>query len=386
MEIRYLEQEEKERSRKLWERCFPEDSARFLDYYYNEKCRDNRILVLEDGKKEDGQKEDKEETEICAMLQRNPYPVRWGGAVRELDYIVAVATAPERRHQGCMRRLLMRMLEDQNREEMPFTFLMPADPAIYRPFGFVYVYDQPFWRLNEAGKGLRRVRIRADVSGAGRNFGPEPDSTRNFGQEPDPARNKGLEEQLKEAEEWLNRWLEERYQVFVRRDHRYLLRLWKEIRSEYGQWELLYDGERLVGMECFWGKEKKERRFLYAEEEFTEPDQKARPAIMARIVNLEAFMKGIRLKPKGVLERELQVTLGICDGQIKANNGLFSWRITEAGSQLQKLCEEVPAEAQTVTAEALTQWLMGYGKPDEIPQVLWEAIQPAAGIFLDEVV
>ena len=50
MEIRYLNQEEKERSRKLWEECFPEDSARFLDYYYQEKCRDNRILVLEDGR------------------------------------------------------------------------------------------------------------------------------------------------------------------------------------------------------------------------------------------------------------------------------------------------------------------------------------------------
>ena len=46
MEIRYLDQKEKERSRKLWEECFPEDSARFLDYYYQEKCRDNRILVL----------------------------------------------------------------------------------------------------------------------------------------------------------------------------------------------------------------------------------------------------------------------------------------------------------------------------------------------------
>ena len=35
--IRYLEQEEKGRTRELWEEAFPEDSVSFADYYYKEK-------------------------------------------------------------------------------------------------------------------------------------------------------------------------------------------------------------------------------------------------------------------------------------------------------------------------------------------------------------
>ena len=43
-EIRYLEENEKNKSRELWEEAFPEDSREFDDYYFSEKTRDNKIL------------------------------------------------------------------------------------------------------------------------------------------------------------------------------------------------------------------------------------------------------------------------------------------------------------------------------------------------------
>src|SRR5699024_8632580 len=55
-------------------------------------------------------------------------------------YIIAVATRPERRHKGLMRRLLKESLEYMRRKAMPFAFLMPASDAIYRPFDFRYFY------------------------------------------------------------------------------------------------------------------------------------------------------------------------------------------------------------------------------------------------------
>ena len=79
--IRYLEAEEKGRTRALWNEAFPEDSVSFGDYYYKEKTKDNRILVCE------------EEGRIVAMLQRNPYAVSMRGDVRTCDYIVGVATS-----------------------------------------------------------------------------------------------------------------------------------------------------------------------------------------------------------------------------------------------------------------------------------------------------
>ena len=64
--LHYLNKEEKNRSRELWEQAFPEDSDCFRDYYYTEKTRDNRLLVLEEG----GQ--------ILSMLHRNPYLLQTG--------------------------------------------------------------------------------------------------------------------------------------------------------------------------------------------------------------------------------------------------------------------------------------------------------------------
>ena len=61
MKIRKLETGEKLNTRKLYEEVFSEDSKDFVDYYYEEKVKDNQIYVVE----EDG--------EIQAMLHLNPY-------------------------------------------------------------------------------------------------------------------------------------------------------------------------------------------------------------------------------------------------------------------------------------------------------------------------
>ena len=46
-----MTQGEKENSRRLYECCFPEDSQKFVDYYYQEKCRENEIAVIEENGK-----------------------------------------------------------------------------------------------------------------------------------------------------------------------------------------------------------------------------------------------------------------------------------------------------------------------------------------------
>lgn len=72
MEVRYLDSSEKKRCRSLWEEAFPEDSASFVDYYMEEKTKDNRILVLE------------ENGRILSMLHRNPYEVYAGDKAVEM--------------------------------------------------------------------------------------------------------------------------------------------------------------------------------------------------------------------------------------------------------------------------------------------------------------
>lgn len=78
--IRYLAPQEKQGTRAMYEEIFPEDSVSFVDYYYEWKTKENKILAMvEDGV-----------TQV--MLHLNPYPVWIHGHCREVPYIVAVAT------------------------------------------------------------------------------------------------------------------------------------------------------------------------------------------------------------------------------------------------------------------------------------------------------
>lgn len=130
-DIRVLRtREEKAVTRALYERIFPEDSARFLDWYYQDRCSDNIILAMW----KDGQ--------LVAMAHLNPFVMRTKKGTRaRVYYIYAVATVPEARHQGCMAALLRRSFRLMEEEHIPFCFLLPVDEAIYQPFDFHTVCD-----------------------------------------------------------------------------------------------------------------------------------------------------------------------------------------------------------------------------------------------------
>lgn len=128
--IRYLANDEKGISEPLYREAFPEDKDAFVKYYYTYVTKNNKILVEE------------QTGEICSMLHLNPYHFSVNGQVVDAYYYVAVATKERCRHQGMMRSLLCRSLQDIHGEGHPFTYLMPANRAIYEPFDFRIVYEQ----------------------------------------------------------------------------------------------------------------------------------------------------------------------------------------------------------------------------------------------------
>lgn len=81
--VRYLGQEENQRTRELYEIAFPEDSREFVDYYYTWKTKENKILVMEN-----------EKGVIQVMMHLNPYQIHIHDCQQEIPYIVAVATHP----------------------------------------------------------------------------------------------------------------------------------------------------------------------------------------------------------------------------------------------------------------------------------------------------
>ena len=150
--IRYLADDEKGRSEALYRQAFPEDKDAFVKYYYSYVTKNNQILVLEQA------------GEVCSMLHLNPYRLSVNGTEVDAYYYVAVATREECRHQGMMRKLLHKSLNDIHDEGHPFTYLMPANRAIYEPFDFRIVYQQKKLELPlEPGKANEKMAEMFDV-------------------------------------------------------------------------------------------------------------------------------------------------------------------------------------------------------------------------------
>lgn len=384
--MRYLDLEERRKTRSLWEEAFPEDSREFDSYYYRRKICENRILAEE----EDG--------EIVSMVQLNPYQVRLRDREYGLSYIVGVATRRDRRHRGHMRRLLTKMLADMRKEEVPFTFLMPAAEAIYRPFGFRYIYDQPhlMWKAEPGDFGLRRETV--DLS-AGQEFagqesaGQESAAQESAGQESAAQESTRL---ISELAAWQQKFLTDRYEVCTVRDETYIRRLMEELASENGEWTVFRDksGE-IAAMESWWGWETRELRFLYAPDGLTKESKPASPAIMARITCLEEFLKVISLTDSA--PKQLRIYLNVKDPLIPENNGEFLWIPGRKTSEVKPvrleecICDadkNAPEKERTditicLGIEELAEWLFGYRKPEHLPEEA-DWIRPLKGVFLDE--
>ena len=121
--------EEKLMTRPLYERVFDHDGKGFVDYYYEDRCRDNRILV-------DVETDVRGAEQVVSMIHLNPYTLYVNGEELPALYVFAVATDDKFRHQGRMARLLEEVDQICAREDIPFLFLIPVDTAIYTPFGY----------------------------------------------------------------------------------------------------------------------------------------------------------------------------------------------------------------------------------------------------------
>lgn len=112
----------------LWEQCF-EDSDRYVTYYFEQKWKHSETFT----RREDNGK-------IVSMLHLNPYRLNYQDQKVSLHYIVGVSTDQSRRHRGYMRQVLCDALQWMQQRGEPFTYLMPADRAIYETFGFRSFY------------------------------------------------------------------------------------------------------------------------------------------------------------------------------------------------------------------------------------------------------
>lgn len=124
--IRYGMDRDFERAKKIWQECFL-DSESEVEFYFKNLYDRHKYLILE------------EDDEIKASLHENPYKLNFNGTVFDSIYLVGLAVSPEYRGKGYMDQLMREALIENRKREIPFIFLSPINPEIYRKYGFEYV-------------------------------------------------------------------------------------------------------------------------------------------------------------------------------------------------------------------------------------------------------
>ena len=312
---------ENQRARKLYEEIFDEDSPAFVDYYFRVKAAENEIFVVEN-----------EKQEILATLHLNPYEMMFCGERVKTNYIVAVATRADCRHQGMMRSLLQASLQEMYRREETFTWLMPAAEAIYRPFGFRFIYEKN--KMTVTADVLRRAetdenwQIHSDQEVSGDIFCEE-------------AKKEDLAELACFAEKQLSKLAE----VYTVHDIAYFEQRMQEVGCEGGSlilirkekeicgyflalkkdreaWEIVM--EDAVQKKAFpavlhWFGASEEKCTFTAFPQIWEQYAQSEnvPAIMGRIVHLERFVYCLKIK------KEQEWKIRLTDSLIPENNGYF---------------------------------------------------------------
>ena len=394
--IRYLEQKEKCRTRPLYEGAFSEDSEEFVNYYYQWKTADNRILVME------------EEDRIQVMLHLNPYSLWCYGRLRNIPYIVAVATEPDCRRQGKMRRVMEFALRDLERGKVPFAFLLPADPAYYQGQVFVF-FNESFSKDNrmeseelQAAEALPSVdgllqAAELPQTGNERLQAAELPQTGNERlQEAEPLqtgnenklqwRQAGMED-IPELAEFSNHILREQYHIFIRREEQYYKRLFLELKTEQGGILLGRQAGRLKGA-LVYGMEQPGRaevrelllepgicrrgtaktRWVHNASELLEPGicrrgtagladickaalpdceiNAAEFAVMFRIASLKEFVSLIKSETRRCYEIEVR------DAVIAPNCGCYRIELGEDGGRMQEIPREKVKQAMDISSLA----------------------------------
>lgn len=348
--VKKLEDKEKQKSRQLWEEIFTEDTKEFLDYYYREKLKDNQILGSF------------QEEMLVSMLHLNPYRLCVGKLEIVSDYIVAVATKEEYRHQGRMAELLHEAMDEARKKGRPFVFLMPAKEAIYKPFDFVTVYGRKDYCFTK--EWLSKATQREASFNGNSIYIEEITET---------VAEKAFKMAITELCKYSQRKLQEQYQVFAKRDEQYYGRLIKEQRSQQGSILLARDSfSRKICGYCFMTKEGTvQLRELVCDEhreieilnaiwekygidkalklfggEFSDnglPVDNVFPCIMIRVTDICKFMELIPLQPEEIQWLESHPVIEVQDSFLEENQGQYFVTVEKQGKEFfakaRKQCE-----------------------------------------------
>lgn len=346
---RILNEKDRSEVESLWDYCFEKKETPFFQWFFKNSFRFDRTIGSF------------EEDRLKSMLNLAPYLVTLRGNVYPSSYIVGVATWPEYRGKGEVRRLLAEALTKMDEWDEPFAILMPSRPEFYFPFDFRLYHYHLKYRVP-----MDEIRLLVDKSGTYREATVEDISKLNQLYERTFSVYDGRA--LRNRRKWLD-WLEG---TWSEGGKAYLL-----LESTGGEPEgyLFYHLENNTFKITDWAAISQKARFrlmqfayqhrAQAEQvewdaplddpfQYLLPVTKDRifylPFMTARIVNLQKLLPSLELPFEG------RIIMEVKDSLVENNQGTFLWQFQNGMGSVEKT--EEPAGLK-ITIGGLSQWVFG---------------------------
>lgn len=326
--IRYLENDEKQNIRPLYEHCFNDDGPEYTDYYFEKLLPGNHVAVNEiEGK-------------IVSAMHLVPKSATVGAAKTDIYYIYGVGTFMQYRNKGFMRELFLKVLNDMFSEQNPFTYLIPSDEKnaeIYKSLGFGFVMDKQKMKPETNRKKATHSLIlrKADNS----------DLTRIaiFAQSS----------------------MERNCRVSLVKDIKYFRKIKELIQIEGGKIDIYIENKVIVGYRIWIDNEIFEEVLDPEIQTLSWLEHVGKPYAMARILKVQKTLSLLGFKGSG------QFVIKLYDPIIKENNGCFKVKYQNRDIKLDKLDEkQLNIEPEfDITISELASHIFGYKMIEGLPGV-----------------
>ena len=122
----------KNQTRTLWDKCFSEEDKRFVDFYFEKRYNEqDNIHIEKDGK-------------VVSAMQLISYPFSYYGKTIGCSYLSGCCTDPEYRSQGLMNDLIIKALTQAKNNGACFAALIPATESLFNYYegtNFIPTFD-----------------------------------------------------------------------------------------------------------------------------------------------------------------------------------------------------------------------------------------------------
>ena len=328
--IRLLENQEKIKSRPLYEHCFKEDTKEYIDFYYNHRIRENEVVVNQ----QDG--------EIVSALHLIPKVAIVGNVKTNITYIYAVSTWEKYRRKGYMKEIFQEVLKTMYDNMDIFTYLIPSsdeNAEIYRKFGFEYVMDK---------YGMEKPEHRRKPSHS-------------------VMRRKAENSDLVKLSIFAQQAVYSRHAISLSKNLEYFRNIKKLVDIEGGTIDIFVNNKVIVGYRIIIDDEILEEVLDNSIQNLSWLSSERKPYVMARILNIRKNLRQFSFKD--FKERSIKIT----DPVIKENNGYFQMKYHHGSVKLDKCDEKKIGKVDfDVTIGELGAHIFGYKQIPGFPQVCKE--------------